>query len=211
MIKCKIPLTHSHKCEIYFNSPSLKIKRIEDLDTLANSMNSPAIVIEPEFLNHMSIIKQVANSLYKVVVAIDINGETFGANKILQTYEFAQADGFEIGLGIGKNIREIRNEIKAINTFLIQSNIEFDTRWVINIANGEKFIYNAIEAIKAEKPKNSIITIKGNDKSTYDVVKSCRKQMGIIKAEMKICSKLHDKLLNNDSNLKYLIPINDLM
>lgn len=211
MIRCKIPLTHSHRVEIYFDQPSMKIKRIEDLDTLANSMKSPAIVIAPQFLDYMSTIKQVANSPYKIIVAVDIEGKAFGVNKILAARELAQADGFEIGLSKGKNVTELRNEIKAINAFLSQSGMTFDVRWVINTSGGEEHISRAIEAINKENPKYSIITVKGDSEVIHDVVKFCRKGLGKVKAEMKICSKLHDKLLTDDKNLKYLIPVNDLM
>lgn len=211
MIKCKVPLTHSHKVEIYFDKPSMKIKRIEDLDTLANSMKSPAIVIAPEFVDYMSTIKQVANSPYKIIVAVDIDGKTFGANKILSAREFVQADGFEIGITANKKLREMRNEIKAINSFLVQSGMKFDVRWVINASNGEKYISDAIEAYKAEKPHNSTITIRGKGDVIHDIVKHCRKEIGVLKLAMKICAPLTDNLLTNDPNLKYLISVDDLM
>lgn len=208
MIKSKVPLTHSNKTEILFDGPSVKIKSMEDVDTLAKSMNSPTVVVHPDYFERINTIRQVTGSPYSIIVAVDMNGKQFGINKILVAKNLIQADGFEVGITTGKKLQDIKNELKSISNFM--SNMSYDIRWVINASGGKEFIENAIKAIKEQKLDN-IITIKDDSDMSYDIIKFCREKLGKLKAEIKICSRLHDKLLRNDPNLKYLIPINDLM
>ena len=212
-MKTKLPLDKSNRVEVEFLAPSPVIKSLVDLDSLVSSLHAPALVIEPSFLPNLNMIRYQRNSQYRVIGCVDNQFSTFGGNKIYEIQKMIEADGFDIGLTNNKSAIELRNEIKAIDTFLKSSGRQFFVRWVIDASKGPEHIKNCISAIRDSKTLYEAIAIKADkmDASTaHEIVKQCRKDLGLNKAKFKIISKLSDDLITRDINISYQISANEL-
>jgi hypothetical protein len=213
-MQTKLTFDKSNRVEVEFLAPSMKIKNLSQLDSLVSSLHAPALVIEPSFLPDLNVIRFQRNSQYRVIGCVDKKFSTFGGNKIYEIQNMIEADGFDVGLTNGKNAIELRNEIQGIDKFLKSSGRQFFIRWVIDASQGPKHIEKCISAIRDSKVMYEAIVIKANDmeaKTAHEIVKTCRKNLGLNKAKFKIIAKFSDDLITNDLNITYQISANELI
>lgn len=209
-----LPIDQTNRVEVLFTKPSLKIKRLEQLDSLMCSSRSPVLIIDKAFLSDAMLIRGQRNSKYSVIASIDLEGKTYGGNKIYQIQNVIGADGFEIGLTTNRNVIELVNEIKAIFSFLSQANSEYKIRLSVNVSAGSEHVKNCMEAIAKSKCNYemiSFLTDKMEPDLAHDIVKACRESIGNIKCKMKISGKPVEGFIRFDNNLKYQVNADDLM
>jgi len=216
-MKTKLPLDKSNRVEINYENMSHKIRSIVDIDTLASSMHSPALIVNPSLLSEINLIRFQRNSQYKLFASIDPECKKFGNNKIHQIRECTDVDGYEIGLTANKNSNEILNEILSISNTFVLSGVRYFIRWVIDAKYGQDHVNNCLEAIRKSKAKNinfDLITIKHNDddpKVLHGLVKTARKNIGMAKAVIKIKSKFNEDIIKNVQNVLYEFSAEDLL
>lgn len=213
----KLTLDKSNRVEIIYNRITPKIKNLVMVDTTANSMHSPAVIINPGFLNDLNLIRFQRNSQYKLFVSIDNECKVFGSNKIHLIRESINTDGYEIGLTAGKNSNELFNEIVSINNIFVNSQARYFIRWVIDTKHGQKHFDNCMEAIAKARAKNinyDLITIKSELADVdilHNMVKEARKKLGMEKAPIKLSTKFNENVIKNVSNVLYEFNIEDLI
>lgn len=213
-MQVKLQLDKTNRVEVYFDGPNMKVRGLTDLDTLVSSCRCPSLVVSTDFLSDMNMIKSQRNSQYKLIASIDPDGGTFGGNKVYQIHDLIEADGFDIGLTANKNKTELINEIKGISAFLQSAGKDFVIRWSINAKHGPDHIKTCMEAIKGSGIKYDLISILchgESSKTAHNIVKKCRKQIGMMKCKMKITGIPDDDLFKNDANLLYQVRAEDLM
>lgn len=212
-MRVKLPLDQTNRIEVYLDKLSLDIKDLPELDSLMCSIRSPVLVVNPSYLRDINIIRCQRNSQYKLLAAIDLEGKTFGGNKIYKIRDMIEADGFDIGLTVGRNKIEMINEIKGIISFLSQAGKHYSIRWVINTKHGSDHIDKCINAIKESKCNYELISLLTDELEpdlAHTIMKDCRNKIGITKCNMKISGKPVDGLIKNDLNLRYQIEAKDL-
>lgn len=216
-MKHKLSLDKSNRVEISFNAPCSKINDIAKLDSLACSTHTPALIIEPTFLDQLNLIRFQRNSQYKLLIHVDLEGKLFGINKIHHIRNSMNVDGYEIGLSVNKNENEIFNEISAINQMFTSFGARYFVRWVINANAGMTHVDNCCRAI-SKSIKNNInhemITVYFNndDKDIlHGLVKSIRKSLNMQKAKVKIKSKFAEDIIKHDNNIFYEFEAKELV
>lgn len=204
----KLPIDKTNRVEVYFSGFDFKIRDLPKLDSLMCSCKSPVLITTSDYVQDINMIKLQRNSRYKVITEIDRNGLTYGGNKIYKIQNLIDADGFEIGLTVGRNSTEILNEMKSITSFLKTSGKQFLIRWSINTNNGPTHIKNCLNAIKNYKDKFDMVSFNTDSlppELSHNIVKNARIIIGMIKCNMKISGQPSDDLIIHDKNLRYQI------
>ena len=213
-MKVNLTLDKSSRTEIYFDRPSIKIKNLAVLDSLAVSLRSLKVVVNPEFLEECNNIKLLRNSKYKLIGCIDPECKSYGSNKIFHIQNLMQADGFDIGLTVKDHISLI-NEIKLIDRFLKMASKKFDVRWIIDSKHGSNHIDNCIKAIMESKTNNKIICLAAYNKDEsviQKLIKDIRLKLGNIKLPIKIITNFDESIINDkDLNLTYQFKAEELV
>lgn len=214
-MKTKLTLDKSTKVEIYFEKPSLVIRNLMALDSLAVSMRSPCVVIDPSGLPDLNVIKFQRNSPYKVIGAIDLECKTFGSNKAIKLQNLIEADGFDIGLTAKRSATELHNEIVGIQNFLKMAGKPFYIRWLIDIKHGRDHITECLKAIKTSKTRYEAIclVVRNTEKEVIkSIINKCREELGITKTPIKIFADFNEELFDDkDLNLTYQFKAEELV
>ena len=214
-MKTKLSLDKSNRVEIYYDKPSLAIRSLMALDSLAVSMRSQSVVVDPSCLPDLNVIKFQRNSPYRVIGAVDLACKNFGANKAIQLQNLIEADGFDIGLTAKRNATELHNEINGIQNFLKMAGKPFSIRWLIDVKHGRDHITECLKAIKSTKTKYEAICLVVRDlekEVIENLIDKCRKDLGLAKAPVKIFANYNEELFNDkDLDLTYQFRAEDLV
>lgn len=213
-MKMKLPVDKTNRVEVLFKGFDLKIRDLYKLDSLMCSCKSPVLIMHPDFVEEMNLIRLQRNSRYSIISMIDLEGLTYGINKVHKIKNIIP-DGFEIGLAVNKNSTELLNEIKSITSFLASSGKQFLIRWTINTKHGPDHIKNCLNAIKKYKDKFdmiSFITDNISSELSHKIVHNSRIILGVAKQKMKISGTPEDDdLIIHDKNLRYQIEAKHLI
>lgn len=212
-MRVKLPLDQTNRIEVFLDKLNLEVKSLPELDSLMCSIRSPALVIDQAYLRDINIIRCQRNSQYKLLAAIDLEGKTFGGNKIYKIRDMIEADGFDIGLTVGRNKIEMINEIKGIISFLSQAGKHYSIRWVIDTKHGSDHIDKCISAIKESKCNYELISLLTDDlepELAHKILNDCRGKIGVSKCNMKISGQPVEGFIKNDLNLRYQVRAKDL-
>lgn len=213
-MRVTLPLDQTNRVEVLFNGPDMKIRDLSKVDSIMCSTRAPALVINPAYMSEMNMVRLQRNSQYRLQAIIDPDGKTYGGNKLYKIQNLIEADGFDIGLTVGRSETEIINEIKGIIAFLSQSGKAYQIRWIIDTNHGDEHIDKCLRAIKASKVNFdmiSLMTDKLEPDLAHDIVKNAREKIGISKCNMKISGKPVDGFIRHDDNLRYQIEAQELI
>ena len=199
-----VPADIGIKIEPSFTTFNQKISNITNIDTIMLKNKCPAIVVNPEWYDQILLMKMQRNSQYKAILPIDIYGNNFGIQKLLNMPSLASAEGFEIGLANGP-VAQIINEMKSVHDLLKMSKAKYLVRWCINNKYGEKYVNNCLEAIKKYELSPDMIRITNSDGIN---VNDIRKKLGKMKMTIKIDSKVND--IKKWPNVLYNVKIEEL-
>jgi len=216
-MKHKLSLDKSNRVEIGYNKLCPKINDLIKLDSLACSIHTPALIVAPQFVQQLNLIRFQRNSQYKLLIPIDIDGKLFGINKIHNIRDIMNVDGYEIGFTFNKNENELFNEMAAINQMFTSSGARYFIRWVINANKGVDHLDKCHKALSKAIKSNinfEMITIEydsDDSKVLHELVKSTRKAINMAKAKVKIKSKFSDEIIKHSNNVLYEFEAENLV
>jgi len=131
---------HTTKLEVNIRRGKMAPTDMHNLSSFLIKSKIQTIVIDPEFIDPMTVERSKFNGAYKIIVAVDFdNGRRYGMEKLkyLPKNTF-QTDGIEILLTPGRNDKESLNELKVISEWGKMFNPLLEIRWVFGFRTRAK-------------------------------------------------------------------------
>lgn len=126
----------SHRLEVNLLRNHVAVADMNQLGNFLIKYQIPAIVVDPNYIEHVMMERLKVGGKYKIICAVDFDtGRRFAMEKMRPLPRAALgADGFDILLCAGRADKEAYNELKALNDF-IRENLgrEKEIRWTFGL------------------------------------------------------------------------------